>query len=63
MVLACLTWLVWKERSIVHFEDNERPLDLLKSHLFGTLFQWTRIWGFTKCISISKFLQSISCSS
>ena len=31
--------------------------------LIGTLFQWSRIWGFTQCISISDFLQSVSFSS
>lgn len=29
-------WLVWQERDTRTFEDNERPLDLLKSILFGT---------------------------
>ena len=31
--------------------------------LVGTLFQWSRIWGFTQRISISDFLQSVSFSS
>ena len=44
MVPTCLMWLVWKERNTSIFEDKERPLDLLKAFLFGTLFQWTCIW-------------------
>ena len=63
MVLACLMWLVWQERNARIFEDNERTLDHLKSLIFGALFQWTRIWGCTNCISLSEFLVSIFFSS
>ena len=44
------------------FEDIERPLDHLKSLLVGTLFEWSRIWGYMWCISISDFLESVSTS-
>ena len=44
MVPTCLMWLIWKECNTSIFEDKERPLDLLKAFLFGTLFQWTCIW-------------------
>lgn len=63
MVLACLMWLVWQEHNTLTCEDIERPLDLLKSLPFGTLFQWACISGFMQCISISDFLQSVSFSS
>ena len=63
MVWACLMWLVWWECNTRIFEDNERPLDLLKSLLFGTLFQWAHIWGFTICIPISEFLHFVHFSS
>ena len=62
-IWACRMWLLWQEHITHTFEDNERPLDLLKFLLFGTLFQWARIWGFTQCISIYDFLQSASFSS
>ena len=39
------------------FKDKERFVDLLRSLLFGTLFQWACILDFTQCISISTFLQ------
>ena len=55
-------WLIWWERNSHMFEDIERPVDLLKSLLAGTLFERSRIWGFTHCISISNFLISISSS-
>ena len=38
MVPPSLMCLVWQERNTHTFEDTERPLDLLKSLLFGTLF-------------------------
>ena len=55
MIPGCLLWLAWQERDNRIFEDNERSLDVLKHLLFGTLFQWVRIWGLTQCISISTF--------
>ena len=60
LVLTCLMWSVWKECNTCIFEDDERPLDLLKALLFSTLFQWACVWGFTNCISISEFLNSFS---
>ena len=62
MALACLMWLVWTKHNTRIFEDNERTLDLLKALLFGTLFMWVHVWGFTNCISIFDFLHSIRLS-
>ena len=55
-------WLIWRERNSRMFEDIERPVDLVKSLLVGTLFEWSRIWGFTYCTSMSDFLISVSYS-
>ena len=63
MVLACLMRLIWRERNNRTFEDIVRSIDLLKPILVGTLFKWSKIWGFTQRISISKFLLSICISS
>ena len=60
MVLACLMWLIWRERNTRTFEDIEKSTDSLKSLLVGTLFGWSRTWGFTQCISIFDFVHSIS---
>ena len=60
MVLAYLMWLIWWEHNTCTFEDIERPLDLLKSLLVGTLFEWSRIWVYTSCTSISDFLESVN---
>lgn len=59
MVPACLMWLIWRERNTLTFEDVEKSVDLLKSLLVGTLFGWSHIWGFTQCISVFDFLQSV----
>ena len=50
-------WLIWQESNTHTFEDKERSLGLLKSLLFSTLFLWSRIWGYTQCISIHAFYQ------
>ena len=59
MVPACLMWLIWKERNTCNFEDVEKSAEFLKSLLVGSLFGWSRIWGFTQCISVFDFVQSI----
>jgi len=60
MVPTCLMWKIWRERNTHTFEDIERPLDLLKSLLVGNLFEWSRIWVYTSCTSISDFLESVN---
>ena len=60
MVLACLMWLIWRERNTHTFEDVEKFADFLKSLLVGTLFGWSRTWSFTQCIFIFDFVHSIS---
>ena len=62
LVPACLMWLVWKERNAQTFENVESPIDMLKTLLARTLFEWSRIWGLTHCSSLSDFLISISLS-
>ena len=62
MVPACLMWLTWKERNAQTFEDTERTVDLLKSLLTRTLFEWNRIWSFTHCTSLLDFINSVSLS-
>ena len=62
MVPACLMWLIWQERNSCMFEDIGRSVDLLESLLAGTLFEWSRIWGFTYYITESDFLIFVSFS-
>ena len=62
MVPACLMWLIWRERNSRTFEDIGRPVDLLESFLARTLFDWSRIWGFTYYITMFDFLIFVSIS-
>ena len=62
LVPACLMWLVWKERNAQTSEDVESPIDMLKTLLARTLFEWSHIWELTHCSSLSDFLISISLS-
>ena len=62
MVPAYLMWLTWKEHNAQTFEDIERTVDLLKSLLTRTLFEWSCIWSFTHCTALSNFLNSVSFS-
>ena len=55
----CLMWLVWKERNAWTLEYIERPIELLKTSLARTLFEWSRIWGIMHCIFLFDFLISI----
>ena len=55
-VQMCLMWLVWKEHNAQTFEDIEGPIDLLKTLLARTLFEWSCIWGLTHCSSLSDFI-------
>ena len=59
---TCLMWLIWRERNTRTFEDIKRSVDLLKSLLVGTLFEWSRIWDFTLYFFIFDFLQSVNSS-
>ena len=62
IVLAYLMWWVWKECNAWTFEDTERPIYQLKNLLARTLFEWSRIWSLTHCISLSFFLISVGVS-
>ena len=56
MVPSCPMGLIWREHNTCAFEDFEIPVDLLKSLLVGTLFEWSHVLGFMHCIIISDFL-------
>ena len=62
MVLASLMWLIWKECNARTFEETERLVDCVKSLLLRTLFEWSRIWGFTHCHSLFELLNFVSLS-
>ena len=47
--------LTWEERNAQTFEDTERTVDILKSLLTKTLFEWSHIWCFMHCTSLLDF--------
>lgn len=58
LVLACIMWIVWKERNRHTFEDVEILLEHLQSLLICTLLSWYRARGFSQYTSIIEFLYS-----
>ena len=56
-------WTVWKERNRRTFEDVTSSDNLLRDCFASTLFDWSRVWGFTSSSNISDFISSLSISS
>ena len=59
LVPLCLMWTVWKERNRRTFENMGLSRDALANIFFRTLSDWARGWGFTYCISLPDFLESL----
>jgi hypothetical protein len=59
MVPICLMWTIWKERNQRTFEDVSRLDSQLLEGFIQTLFDWSRVWGFTTSASISVFMSSL----
>jgi hypothetical protein len=55
-------WTVWRERNRCTFEDEEHSPTKLLELLFGLLFDWAWVWGFTLEISLADFVVSLSFS-
>ena len=53
-------WIVWLERNLRSFKDNEKTLDELKVLFQRSLLEWFHCWGFTDCSSLSEFMSSLS---
>ena len=50
-------WLVWKEPPAPFW--TLKGLDKLKSLMLYTLFEWSRVWGFTHWATIFEFHSSL----
>ena len=65
LVPLCLMWTVWRERNARTFEDVWRSTDQLIESFVNSLFDWSRIWGFTTTNYVPEFvvsLHSVSCT-
>ena len=56
----CLLWTVWRERNSRTFEDVLCTPDQLLEKFVNSLFDWSRVWGFTTANSVIDFTVSLS---
>jgi hypothetical protein len=54
----CLMWTVWRERNLRTFEDLSSSPDQLLGTFVTSLFDWSRIWGFTTAVTVTEFVDS-----
>jgi hypothetical protein len=54
---------VWIERNRRTFEDVSSSDSQLRDYFTSTLFDWSRVWGFTSSSNVNDFIFSLSFSS
>lgn len=59
LVLLCLMWSIWREQNCYMFDDAKSTRPQLLDMFIGTIFDWSRAWGFTNCNCILDFVQSL----
>jgi hypothetical protein len=62
LVPHCLMWTIWRERNCRTFEDLDNPLEKIIELFTGSLFDWSRAWGFSLTQSLGTFLESLAFS-
>jgi hypothetical protein len=58
LIPLCLMWTVWRERNLRTFEDLSSSQDQLLGTFVTSLFDWSRIWGFTTAVTVTEFVDS-----
>jgi hypothetical protein len=58
LIHLCLMWMVWRERNSRTFEDVSSSPDQLLGNFVTSLFDWSRIWGFTTANTVTEFSAS-----
>ena len=58
LIHLCLMWTVWRERNSRTFEDVSSSPDQLLGNFVTSLFDWSRIWGFTTANTVTEFSAS-----
>jgi hypothetical protein len=58
LIPLCLMWTVWRERNLRTFEDLSTSPDQLLGTFVTSLFDWSRIWGFTTAVTVTEFVDS-----
>ncbi len=60
LVPSCVMWSLCRERNKCIFEDVELSVDKLIESCMGSLFEWSKAWGFMTSLSIGVFLGSLN---
>ena len=60
IVHLCLMWTVWRKRNSRIFKDKEKYERQLLDGFATSLFEWSRVWGFTSSIYVLDFISSLS---
>ena len=55
-----LMWSLWRERNNRTFEDVELSTTKLIESCMCSLFEWSRVWGFSTSSSVGGFLDVLS---
>ena len=58
LIPLCLMRTVWRERNSRTFEDATSTPDQLLGNFVNSLFDWSRIWGFTTAKTVTEFAAS-----
>jgi hypothetical protein len=56
-------WTVWLEHNSRTFEDVLCSTDQLLEKFANSLFDWSRVWGFSTADSVTDFIASLSFAS
>ena len=59
LVPSCLMWTIWLERNNRTFKNIESLVGKIIEDFFGSLFDWSRVWGLTSSSSEGDFLESL----
>ncbi len=52
-------WTIWHERNTRVFDDQIQSPDLVLGSFVSSLFDWSRIWGFTATTTVTEFVDSL----
>ena len=53
-------WIVWLERNSRTLEDVMCSTDQLIEKFASSLFDWSRVWGFSTANTVADFIVSLS---
>ena len=60
LVPLCLMWIVWKERNSRTFEDVSSMDNQLRDCFASTLFEWSKVSGYSSSWTVTAFISALS---